>query len=29
MVKVEISLHINRPVADVFKYMNDPTRMPE
>jgi len=29
MVKVEISLHINRPVADVFKYLNDPTRMPE
>lgn len=29
MVKVEISLHINRPVAEVFKYMNDPTKMPE
>ena len=29
MVKVEISLHINRPVAEVFKYLNDPTKMPE
>jgi len=29
MFKVEISLHINRPVAEVFKYLNDPTKMPE
>jgi uncharacterized protein YndB with AHSA1/START domain len=29
MIKFEISLHINRPVAEVFKYMNDPTKMPE
>ena len=29
MVKFEISTHINRPVADVFKYMSDPTKLPE
>jgi uncharacterized protein YndB with AHSA1/START domain len=29
MVKFEISTHINRPVADVFKYMADPAKMPE
>ncbi len=29
MVKVEISLHINRPVAEVFNYLNDPAKMPE
>src|SRR3981081_1119311 len=29
MVKFEISTHINRPVADVFKYMADPTKLPE
>src|SRR5260370_33736731 len=27
MIKLEISLHINRPVAEVFKYLNDPTKM--
>jgi uncharacterized protein YndB with AHSA1/START domain len=29
MVKFEISTHINRPVAEVFKYMTDPTKLPE
>ena len=29
MVKFEISTHINRPVAEVFKYMADPTKLPE
>ena len=29
MIKLEISLHINRPVAEVFKYLNDPTKMSE
>ncbi len=29
MVKFEISAHINRPVAEVFKYMVDPTKVPE
>jgi uncharacterized protein YndB with AHSA1/START domain len=29
MVKFEISLYVDRPVADVFKYLNDPARMPE
>lgn len=29
MVKFEISVHINRPVADVFKYMADLTKVPE
>jgi len=29
MVKFEITTHINRPVADVFKYMADPTKLPE
>ncbi len=29
MVKFEISAHINRPLAEVFKYMADPTKLPE
>jgi uncharacterized protein YndB with AHSA1/START domain len=29
MVKFEISTHVNRPVADVFKYMADPAKLPE
>jgi uncharacterized protein YndB with AHSA1/START domain len=29
MVKFEVSTHINRPVAEVFKYMTDPTKLPE
>ena len=29
MVKIEISLHVNRPVAEVFNYLNDPTKMAE
>jgi uncharacterized protein YndB with AHSA1/START domain len=29
MVKFEISTHINRPVAEVFKYFADPTKLPE
>lgn len=29
MVKFEISTHINRPIAEVFKYMSDPTKLPE
>ncbi len=29
MVKFEIFTHINRPVAEVFKYMSDPTKLPE
>src|SRR5438445_5976401 len=29
MVKFEISTHINRPLAEVFKYMADPTKQPE
>ena len=29
MVKAEISLHVNRPVAEVFTYLSDPTRMLE
>ena len=29
MVKVDISLHVNRPVAEVFSYLNDPTKMLE
>jgi uncharacterized protein YndB with AHSA1/START domain len=29
MVKFVSSLHINRPLAEVFDYMNDPTKMPE
>src|SRR5216683_3317274 len=29
MVKFEISEHINRPVAEVFKYIADPTKLPE
>src|SRR5438105_15532923 len=28
MVKFEISTHINRPLAEVFKYMADPTTLP-
>lgn len=29
MVKSETSVHINRPVAVVFKYLSDPTKLPE
>jgi uncharacterized protein YndB with AHSA1/START domain len=29
MVKFEISVHINRPLAEVFKYMDDPTKTAE
>jgi uncharacterized protein YndB with AHSA1/START domain len=29
MVKFEITTHINRPVAEVFKYLADPTKLPE
>ncbi len=29
MVKIEISLHVNRPVAEVFQYLNDPAKMTE
>ena len=29
MVKFEISTRINRPLAEVFKYMADPTKLPE
>ena len=29
MLKFEISVHINRSVAEVFDYVNDPARMPE
>jgi|SRR5579859_5235561 len=29
MVKFEISVHIKRPVAEVFEYLNDPAKMPE
>ncbi len=29
MVKFEITVHVNRPVAEVFKYMDDPTKLPE
>jgi uncharacterized protein YndB with AHSA1/START domain len=29
MIKFEISVHVNRPVAEVFEYLNDPTKMPE
>jgi uncharacterized protein YndB with AHSA1/START domain len=29
MVKFEVSTHINRPLAEVFKYMDDPTKLPE
>lgn len=29
MVKLEISVHVNRPVAEVFEYLNDPTKIPE
>ena len=28
-MKFEISTHINRPVAEVFKYMTDPAKLPE
>jgi uncharacterized protein YndB with AHSA1/START domain len=29
MVKFEVSVHVNRPVAEVFGYMADPTKLPE
>src|SRR6266702_11904 len=29
MVKFETATHINRPLAEVFKYMADPTKLPE
>ncbi len=29
MVKIELSVHIDRPVAEVFKYLADPTNLPE
>lgn len=29
MVSVEMSVHIDRPVAEVFAYMGDPTNVPE
>ena len=29
MVKFEISTHINRPVAEVCKYLSDPAKLPE
>ncbi len=29
MVKFELSVHINRPVAEVFNYLADPTNLPE
>ncbi len=29
MVRVEVSVHIDRPVAEVFAYMGDPTNVPE
>src|SRR5260370_17119071 len=29
MVKFENSTHISRPLAEVFKYMVDPTKLPE
>lgn len=29
MVRVETSVHIDRPVAEVFTYMADPTKWPE
>lgn len=29
MLRLEISLHIDRPVAEVFNYLNDPAKMPE
>src|SRR5260370_15338770 len=29
MVNIEISVHVNRLVAEVFTYLNDPTKMPE
>ena len=29
MVKSETSVHINRPVTEVFKYLSDPTKLPE
>ena len=29
MMKFEISVHVNRPVAEVFQYLNDPTKMAE
>jgi uncharacterized protein YndB with AHSA1/START domain len=29
MIKLEISVHVNRPVAEVFEYMSNPTKWPE
>lgn len=29
MVKIELSLHIDRPVEEVFNYLADPTNLPE
>ncbi len=29
MIKMEFSIHIDRPVADVFEYLADPTKLPE
>ncbi len=29
MVKFEVTVEINRPIDDVFAYMNDPTNAPE
>lgn len=29
MFKFEISMHVNRPVAEVFNYLTDPSKMPE
>src|SRR5712692_419913 len=29
MIKLEISMHVSRPVAEVFEYLTDPTKMPE
>ncbi len=29
MVKMEFSIHIDRPVAEVFEYLADPTKLPE
>lgn len=28
MIKLEMSVHINRPVAEVFEYLTDPARTP-
>ncbi len=29
MIKMEFSIHIDRPVAEVFEYLTDPTKLPE